>query len=171
MAAWPASPVLGDVGAALARVLRGRVVIVGVGNRDRGDDAFGPLVIDALQGRIDDVLIDAGVAPENHLHKIAALRPGVVLFVDAAALGMPPGELALYPGEYLDVGGLSTHTGSLSLADAYLRTTGGCTTYALLVEAARSGIGGAERARPSSGLRGAVARAAGLIEAVRKRGT
>jgi hydrogenase 3 maturation protease len=41
-----------------------KIVFVGVGNRFRGDDAAGPVIIDMLADRVPHA-IDAGPSPEN----------------------------------------------------------------------------------------------------------
>ena len=71
--------------------LRGKTVIVGIGNSLRGDDGFGPALVQRLQGRVRPVCIDAGVAPENYLGRIVKEQPDTVLLVDAAHLGLEPG--------------------------------------------------------------------------------
>src|SRR5574342_1091615 len=53
-----------------ARLEGKRVLILGVGNRLRGDDAVGPLLVEHLQGKVDIPLIDAGEVPENYLGPI-----------------------------------------------------------------------------------------------------
>ena len=93
-------------------------VVVGVGNRLRGDDAVGPMVIDELAGSDGLALIDAGSAPENHLEPIVRLKPGLVVFVDACDFRGSPGEFREFGREELDrlAGGLvSTHTLPLTM--------------------------------------------------------
>ncbi|HSW46542.1 MAG TPA: hydrogenase maturation protease [Phycisphaerae bacterium] len=114
----------------------GRVVIVGVGNRDR-DDAFGPKVLDRLKGRVCRPLVDAGMRPENFAHRVAACRPHVVLFVDAAELGEEPGRLALRRVEELAGGGISCHAGGVALMASYLAAVTGAACHALLAQRSR----------------------------------
>jgi hydrogenase 3 maturation protease len=99
----------------LEDVLRGKVVIMGVGNVLRGDDALGPLLVQKLERRLGLPCIDAGSAPENHLGRVVREDPDTVLLVDAVELGLRPGAHAiLQPGE-LEERGLSTHDVSLRL--------------------------------------------------------
>ena len=80
---------------ALSSALEGRVALVGIGNRLRGDDGVGS----ALAG----VLIKAGVPrvfdgqdlPDAMVADVAASSPDTVLLVDAVDLGAEPGSVAL----------------------------------------------------------------------------
>lgn len=158
-----AGPVAGPAGlrAALAAVLAPPAVILGVGNRARGDDGFGPAVLAALRGRVAVPLVDGGPAPENHLQRIAALRPARVLIVDAAELGAAPGALHYCLPDALDDAGASTHAGSLALLARYLDGACGARCGLLLAQVQRRPAG------PGAGLspagRAAVQRAVRLI--------
>jgi hydrogenase maturation protease len=105
---------------ALADLLAGRVCVVGVGNRGRGDDAAGPRVIDARGDATRGVWIDAGMAPENFLEPIARSNPDTVLIVDAVTFGGSPGQCCLMNAEATDTPALSTHCGSLAMLGSYL---------------------------------------------------
>ena len=79
----------------LAWRLHGSVVIVGIGNPQRGDDAFGSVLATRLKGRVEARVIDAQDVPESFLFSIAASDPDTVLFADAVDLGQAPGTVAL----------------------------------------------------------------------------
>lgn len=59
-----------------------RIVVCGIGNAERGDDAFGPFVIERLQE--GEVLrkMDCGLYPENYLNRVISLLPDLVVFLD-----------------------------------------------------------------------------------------
>jgi hydrogenase 3 maturation protease len=99
----------------LADILEGKIVVVGVGNRLRGDDAAGPVLVDRLRRMPGLTCIDAGSALENHLGSIIRLRPDTVLIVDAVHLGLSPGEYELRDPGGIREQGLSTHDVSLRL--------------------------------------------------------
>lgn len=109
-----------NIRVALENLLGGRVCIVGVGNRGRGDDGAGPCVIDRRRPETSGVWIDAGVAPENFLEPIARTNPDTVLIVDAVNFGGIPGECRLMEASAMDVVVISTHAGSLSILGDYL---------------------------------------------------
>ena len=101
--------------AQLADFLRPRTVVVGIGNRLCGDDAFGPALIDRLKGTVPFDLWDAGISPEGDVGRIAALNPDSVLLADALAWGAPPGEIGFFLASNLPWQGVSTHALSLQL--------------------------------------------------------
>jgi hydrogenase 3 maturation protease len=90
-------------------IMRGKTVIVGIGNPLRGDDGFGPALIGRLQAKINMICIDAGNAPENYLGRIIKEEPDTVLLVDVAHLDLEPGQYQiLQPPEIMKCG-LTTH--------------------------------------------------------------
>ena len=90
-------------------ILKGKVIVVGVGNSLCGDDGLGPLLVGWLAKSCRHLCIDAGDVLERHLGRIVRESPDTVLLVDAAHLGSTPGEHAiLSPGELAGVG-FSTH--------------------------------------------------------------
>lgn len=100
----------------LTNQLRGKVLILGVGNPLRGDDGAGPSLIEQLRGRVNATLLDCEEVPENFLGQIAENQPDIVLIIDAIDFGMTPGAVALLEEEQLLAGtSLSTHHSSLRL--------------------------------------------------------
>jgi hydrogenase 3 maturation protease len=97
------------------RVGNKKVLLLGVGNRLRGDDGAGSYLIERLQKIIDIPLIDAGDVPENYLGPIENSGADLILIVDAADFGAKPGEMALIELNQLKDFTFSTHTASLSL--------------------------------------------------------
>ncbi|MEM2386362.1 MAG: hydrogenase maturation protease, partial [Candidatus Bathyarchaeia archaeon] len=71
-----------------------RVVVAGVGNPIRMDDFVGVKVVRDLQGRVSEnvLLIECETVPESFLQHIVDFRPSHVLIVDAAVMGLEPGE-------------------------------------------------------------------------------
>ena len=131
----------------IERHLGGRhVAVVGVGNRLRGDDAAGSLVVERLQGE-DDLagaddprLIDAEQTPENYLDRLLASAPDVVLFVDATDLGAAPGTLRLAGMSELAQRAQSTHAPSLRLT-AEILAAHGIASLLLGIQPARTALG------------------------------
>lgn len=60
-----------------------RIVVCGIGSRDRGDDGFGPYVIDHLKSSAVMEKIDCELYPENYLNKICSMSPDLVILLDA----------------------------------------------------------------------------------------
>lgn len=92
-----------------------RILLLGVGNRLRGDDAVGPLLVERLQGKVDIPLIDVGDVPENYLGPIEAADVDVVLIVDATDMGANVGDVAVFDIEQVQGMSISTHTANLGL--------------------------------------------------------
>ncbi|GAF74403.1 unnamed protein product [marine sediment metagenome] len=104
----------------LKTLLKGKVVIVGIGNTLRGDDGFGPALIAKLKGKVKAACIDAGSAPENYTGKIIKERPETILIVDALHLGKSPGEFEILKKEDIARMGFSTHDISPNMFIEYL---------------------------------------------------
>jgi len=109
----------------LSPVLEGEVCILGMGNRLKGDDGAGPLLVEQVSGKTNADLVDAGLAPENHLEKVARLEPDTVVIVDAVSFGGRPGEVRLLEPEQLGSGAVSTHAVPLATLCDYLQTRTG----------------------------------------------
>lgn len=113
-------PTLGDR-------LKGKVVIVGIGNRLRGDDAAGPELIQRLKNSQLSILnpklslIDVGEVPENFLQKIAKFEPDVILLIDAVNFQSSPGSIEFIELNDIGTHGFSTHNLSLKLTVMYLK--------------------------------------------------
>jgi len=109
----------------LQACLQGTAVLMGIGNRWRGDDAAGPEVIARLAGRARARCIDAGDAPERHLGEAVEGPPDGILLVDAVDFGGRPGEVALFGLEDLPATLGTTHDVPLSVLMGYLRAMTG----------------------------------------------
>jgi hydrogenase 3 maturation protease len=95
-------------------ILKGKVVVLGVGNPLRCDDGFGPALIKELTDNFpykghDALFIDAGTAPENYMGKITKIKPDTLLIVDAVDLGVEPGGYALLGKSDIRKQGFTTH--------------------------------------------------------------
>jgi len=95
-----------------------KALVLGVGNRMRGDDAVGSIIGELLAagGRIP--AIDCSVAPENHLSRILEARPEELILVDACDFGGRAGEIRRFEEaefEKIAHGLLLTHTLPLTL--------------------------------------------------------
>ena len=97
-----------------------RAVLLGIGRRGNGDDALGPVFARAFRHPLWTAL-DAGVCPENFGPALRRLAPELVVVLDAAQMGLPPGTVrCLDPGD-LAAAGFGTHSPDPFLLDAFLR--------------------------------------------------
>jgi hydrogenase 3 maturation protease len=63
--------------------------------------------------------IDAATAPESYTSTIRQRRPDLLILVDAADMGLPPGALRTIPPEKISVLSFSTHHMPLSMFISY----------------------------------------------------
>jgi len=112
-------------------------IVLGIGNRLGGDDAAGTCVVDMLNpalralssGRHRDkalfpteiMAIDAGTVPESFTSVIRQHRPDLLILVDAADMGLPPGSLRIIAPEKISVLSFSTHHMPLSMFISYIK--------------------------------------------------
>ena len=102
--------------AELSSLIEGkRILLLGVGNRLRGDDAVGSLLVERLQGKVSIPLIDGGDIPENYLGPIEKTGADVVLIIDATDMGANVGDVAIFDIEQVRGMSFSTHTANLGL--------------------------------------------------------
>jgi len=132
---------LGDDLERLGEQIVGRVCVVGIGNRLAGDDGAGSAVAERLAGRVAGCVIDAGIAPENHLEPVVRDRPDTILLVDAVDFGGEPGSVRMLDARSLATGGLSTHATSLAMVHDYLRARCPARVLLLGIQPARLGVG------------------------------
>ncbi|OFX13581.1 MAG: hypothetical protein A2Z18_01775, partial [Armatimonadetes bacterium RBG_16_58_9] len=116
--------------------LCGRVTIVGVGDRTRGDDGVGPMVVGLLIERGLEHVINAESSPELETWRIRESEPDTVLFVDAVDFGGSPGDVALLESNQLRSSGFDTHRAPLRLTMQYLEAELGSKCYMLAVQPA-----------------------------------
>lgn len=103
--------------------LRGKVAIIGLGNIIRGDDGLGPKLIELLKGRgVNASLFDCGTVPENYIFPILTTACDTVILVDAADLGLPPGDVRVVGLDEIANVSFSTHNPSPRLFTDLLMT-------------------------------------------------
>ena len=114
----------------------GGTIVLGIGNRLGGDDAAGTCVVDMLNPALsalstgrhrarvplltEIIAIDAGTAPESYTSVIRQHRPDLLILVDAADMGLPPGALRTIAPEKISVLSFSTHHMPLSMFISYI---------------------------------------------------
>ncbi|NJE42527.1 hydrogenase 3 maturation endopeptidase HyCI [Thermococcus sp. GR6] len=102
-----------------------RIVICGIGNEIRGDDAFGVFVAEILAELVKSpnvLVINCGEVPESYTGKIVNFKPDLVIFVDAVDFGGEHGELVVADPEGTLGEAVSTHSLPLKFLVQYLKT-------------------------------------------------
>jgi hydrogenase 3 maturation protease len=121
--------------------LKGKVLLVGLGNSMRGDDGSGPKIIEMLDGKVKADLLDAGEVPESYTGRILAAQADTILLIDAADFGAAPGDLAILEPEDLTGRAVSTHQIPLGLLIRYIKENSHADMFALGIQAAGTGLG------------------------------
>ncbi|HOJ49088.1 MAG TPA: hydrogenase maturation peptidase HycI [Bacillota bacterium] len=106
-----------------------KIAVLGVGSVLRSDDAAGMYLIEKLQelANSENLLLIAGsTAPENFTGVIKDFDPDILFIVDAAKMGLEPGEIRVLDTD--DAGGLSfsTHMLPLPVMLRFLQREAGC---------------------------------------------
>lgn len=145
----------------LATLVHGRrVVVMGVGNELRGDDGFGVVLAERLEGRVPQRIFVTFDLPEDYAVKVADLRPEIVLVLDAADFGGEPGEARLIRAQDIPPTPGVTHRPSLEMLARFLELDAGAQTWVLGVQPQMDRVGlGDEMGVP-------VARALGALESL-----
>jgi len=104
----------------LATAMQGTVVVMGIGNPCRGDDAAGSLVARKISDVPGMDVIDAQDVPENYLCQVAEKRPDTVVLIDSVDLKSAPGSVALLDKDQTAAYWPSTHRVPISLLMNYL---------------------------------------------------
>ena len=143
----------------LKEFLTGRAVLLGIGNRWRGDDGAGPAVIDRVSGRVVGPCIDAGEAPERHLGEATVGAPEAIILIDAVDFGSAPGDIAVFGPEELPRRLGTTHDVPLKTLMQYLRATSGAEVALVGIQPGSTAFGEGL----SAAVREAVEAVAGLL--------
>jgi hydrogenase 3 maturation protease len=109
-----------DLREQLATGIQGHVVVMGIGNPCRGDDAAGSMVAQLISDVPGLRVIDAQDVPENYVRQVVGERPDTVLLVDAVDLDSAPGSVALLDKDEVAGYWPSTHRMPLTLLMDYL---------------------------------------------------
>jgi len=114
-----------------------RVVVAGIGNPIRRDDFVGVKIVQDLKGKVSKnvCLIECETVPESFIQEIVELKPSHVLLIDAAILGLKPGETRLvFPEQVTDFPAITTHVLPLRIFCEYITKMTGAKIALLLIE-------------------------------------
>jgi hydrogenase 3 maturation protease len=114
-----------------------RVVVAGIGNPIRRDDFVGVKIVQDLEGKVSDKvdLLECETVPESFMQEIVDLKPSHVLLVDAAVLGLKPGETRLvFPGQVTAFPAVTTHVLPLRIFCEYVAKMTEAKIALLLIE-------------------------------------
>jgi len=112
------------------------VLVVGIGAELRADDFAGVLVAREVQARNLPFIkgIEACAAPENFTGEIINASPSLVVFVDAANLGLEAGAMRIIDRKEIQGMSFCTHTLPLYLILDYLALSMKCDVLVLGIQ-------------------------------------
>jgi hydrogenase 3 maturation protease len=114
-----------------------KVVVAGIGNPIRSDDYVGLKIVESLQGKVPEnvCLLECETVPESYLLDIETFNPTHVLLIDAAFLGLKPGEACLVEAEKVtNFPAVTTHLLPLRIFCDYIKKATGAKIGLLLIE-------------------------------------
>jgi hydrogenase maturation protease HycI len=131
-----------DWKARLAAELRGagKVVILGVGNPDKGDDGAGSLCVELLKRTLPAdfearlLVINGREVPESQTGPIRRFGPILTVIVDAAVGGLAPGTIYFVEKAGISDSEVSTHRISLLYLIRYLEESIGSRVLVVGIE-------------------------------------
>jgi hydrogenase 3 maturation protease len=121
-----------------------KVVVAGIGNPIRMDDFVGTKIVQDLWGKVSEkiYLIECETVPENFMQQIIDFKPTHILLIDAAILGLKPGNLRLIrPERLMAFPAYSTHALPLRMFCDYLAKMTKASTALLLMEPKKADFG------------------------------
>ncbi len=124
-----------------------KILILGVGNTSKGDDAAGILCAGKLKKLMSEKartrlkILLGHETPENTTGEIRKFHPNLVLILDAAQGQYNPGTVFIVEKDDIEDDGVSTHRISLALLVSYLEETIGCKVMVLGIQPLDLGLG------------------------------
>ncbi|MFP4248026.1 MAG: hydrogenase maturation protease [Armatimonadota bacterium] len=126
-----------------------RIVLMGVGNEVRGDDAFGVTLGERIEHRIEPTVFVTHDLPEDYAVKAADLKPDVVIVLDAIDFHGEPGEVHLVAAKDVPPTPGVTHRPSLEMMARFIELDAGAETWVLGVQPRMDALGiGDEMSKP-----------------------
>ena len=121
-----------------------KVVIAGIGNPIRSDDVIGVKIVQELKNKVpkEVELYECETVPENFIEPIAKLNPTHILLIDAAFLGLKPGDTRLLnPKKIINFSPITSHTLPLRIFCELLQKMTDAKIALLLIEPKNTDFG------------------------------
>lgn len=146
--------------ASLKPLFQLRTAIFGVGAALRMDDHAGVAAIEALKAAGVEserlLLVEGGSAPENLTGVIRSFDPDALIVIDAAELGLAPGEYRVLDPKKIAGATFCTHMLPLPVTLHYLEQTCGCVSAYIGIQPASTEQGIGMCAEVENGVEGMV---------------
>lgn len=124
----------------LANAIRGKVVVMGMGNPSCGDDAAGSCVAQQIGSRPGVYVIDAQDVPESYLGRAADQQPDTVVLIDCVDLKSAPGSVAFFEADQTASYWPSTHRLPVDLLVDYLEKATNARVFLIAIQPRETGF-------------------------------
>jgi len=105
----------------LKKILNGKVVILGIGNPLKGDDAVGTELVDRIKNLSNFDCIKCEIHPENYTQEIISKKPDTLIIIDAVSINGNPGDVVLLEPKQLKDECFDSHRIPVSILIKYLK--------------------------------------------------
>jgi hydrogenase 3 maturation protease len=105
----------------LKEILKGKIVIIGIGNPMRGDDAVGNELVERIMNTVKFDCIKCEEVPEDYTADIISKNPDTLLIIDAINLNQNPGDIIILKPEQLKDECFDAHRIPISVFVKYLK--------------------------------------------------
>lgn len=112
-----------DITELIRKVSKKKTLFVGLGNKQRRDDAVGLYIVETLQKNPPNNLnfLLANTTPENYLATMIRFDPEFIVFIDAVKNQREIGTISKLSEKEISTFATSTHTSSILMITEYLQ--------------------------------------------------
>lgn len=126
----------------LSQKLKGKIILLGIGNTLREDDGFGCRLAQNLKDKVNFKVLDAGSVPENFLGAVIKENPDCILLVDAVDFAEEAAKFKLFNADALKTRNFFlSHDSSVSLLFGFLKINTKAEIYLLAIQPKAIGLG------------------------------
>lgn len=104
----------------LRKIIKGKTVILGIGNLSKGDDAAGSLLIERIKKYSGFTYINCEEIPESYTGDIIKEKPDTLIIIDSVNVSSEPGDIFILNPEQLQDSCLNAHRIPLKVLILYL---------------------------------------------------
>jgi len=130
----------GNLREQLVATMQGTVVVMGIGNACRGDDAAGSRVACEILEAPGVHVIDAQEVPESYLGQATQHQPDTIVLIDAVDLGSAPGSVAILDKTQMAAYWPSTHRVPLGLLTDFLERATRARVFLIAIQPRQSAL-------------------------------
>ncbi len=121
--------------------LTGKVLIAGIGNPLREDDAVGSYIARSIKDKVKAIILDCEDSPESYLGKIIEYKPDRIIFIDALDMKLEAGTLIFFGADNLEGAKISTHNTSLKLYIDFIKKNVNTSVFILGIQPESTNLG------------------------------